>query len=77
MYLIAYCPSCSKLLMANTINKTRTCPNCGAKFKLFSLRVVARVENSQEATAIIQKLKENRADPDWEPEFKKFKIKER
>jgi DNA-directed RNA polymerase subunit M/transcription elongation factor TFIIS len=77
MYLIAYCPSCGKLMMANTSNRTRTCPNCGARSKLFHLRVIARVEDSQEATVIIQKLKENRADPDWEPQFIKFKVKEK
>jgi hypothetical protein len=35
------------------------------------------VENSQHATEVIQKLKENKADPDWEPEFKKFKVRKR
>jgi len=75
MYLIAYCPSCGKLMMANTSNRTRTCPHCGAKSKLFSLRVVARVEDGQHATEVIQKLKENKANPDWEPQFKIFKVK--
>jgi RNA polymerase subunit RPABC4/transcription elongation factor Spt4 len=62
-------------MMANTSNRTRTCPYCGAKSKLFSLRVIARVENSQHATEVIQKLKENKADPNWEPQFKRFKDK--
>lgn len=61
-------------MMANTGNQTRTCPHCGAKSSLFHLRIITRVKSSQEATAIIQKLKENNADPDWEPHFKRFKV---
>ena len=75
MYLIAYCPNCGKLMIANTSNNTRTCPNCGSKSRLFSLQVIARVENGQEATAIIQKMKEKTAASDRVPQYKKFKIK--
>jgi hypothetical protein len=37
--------------------------------------VIAKVENSQEATAIIQKIKEKKASLEWVPQYKKFKIK--
>jgi predicted RNA-binding Zn-ribbon protein involved in translation (DUF1610 family) len=73
MYIIARCPSCGKIIMANEANKTRMCPHCGAKANLFSLRVLARAKTSQEAVKVIQHLKEAQSDEDWAPRFKKFK----
>lgn len=74
MYLIARCPSCAKIIMANEANKTRSCPHCGARANLFSLRVLARARTSQEAVEIIQQLKERQCDEEWAPRFKKFKV---
>ena len=74
MYLIARCPSCAKIIMANEANKTRSCSHCGARANLFSLRVLARARTSQEAVEIIQQLKERQGDEEWAPRFKKFKV---
>jgi len=75
VYLVARCPSCAKIILANEANKTRSCPHCGARADLFSLRVLARARTSQEAVEIIQRLKERQGGDDWEPRFKKFKAK--
>jgi len=74
VYLIARCPSCAKIIMANEANKTRSCPHCGARANLFSLMVLARARTSQEAVEIIQHLKERQGDEEWAPRFKKFKV---
>jgi predicted RNA-binding Zn-ribbon protein involved in translation (DUF1610 family) len=73
MYLIARCPSCGKIIMANAGNKTRSCPHCGHRADVPSLKVLARARTSQEAVETIQRLKEQQSDADWEPRFKKFK----
>ncbi len=61
-------------MMANTANKTRTCPHCGFKADLFSLRVLARVETSQDAVRIIQRLKERAAESRRGVRFKRFRV---
>ncbi|HUV54889.1 MAG TPA: DUF1922 domain-containing protein [Candidatus Krumholzibacteriaceae bacterium] len=60
--------------MANTANKTRTCPHCGFKADLFSLRVLARAETSQDAVKIIQQLKERAAERRPGVSFKRFRV---
>jgi hypothetical protein len=61
-------------MMANTANKTRTCSHCGFKAELFSLRVLARAETSQDAVKIIQRLKERDAERRPGVRFKRFKV---
>jgi hypothetical protein len=60
-------------MMANTANKTRTCPHCGSRWELFSLRVLAKAEDSRDAVRIIQRLKEKDAETRPEVRFKRFK----
>jgi len=60
-------------MMANTANKTRTCPHCGHRAELFSLRVLARAKNSRDAVRIIQRLKEKEAETRPGIRFKRFK----
>jgi len=60
-------------MIANTANKTRTCPYCGSRAELVSLRVLARTENSRDAVRIIQRLKENDAETRPRVGFKRFK----
>jgi hypothetical protein len=60
--------------MANTANKTRTCPHCGSKAELFSLLVLARAETGQDAVRIIQQLKEREAKKHSGTSFKRFKV---
>lgn len=73
MYLIARCPSCGRHIMANTANKTRTCPHCRHRADLHSLRVLARAESSREAVMLIQRLKEKSQDSP-EATFKRFRV---
>ncbi len=60
-------------MMANTVNKTRTCPHCGFKAELFSLRVLARAETGREAVRMIQRLKERETKKSTGARFKRFK----
>ena len=59
-------------MMANTANKTRTCPHCGFRVELFSLRVLARAETSRDAVRIIQRLKEKDAETRPGVRFRQF-----
>ena len=61
-------------MMANTANKTRTCPHCGFKAELFSLRVLARAETSQDAVKMIQRLKEREAERHPGVGFRRFMV---
>ena len=73
MYLIINCPSCGKIIMASTANKTRSCPHCGVKIPVHSSKILARSRTTQEAVEIIQHLKA-RTNRDKHPvTFKKFK----
>mgnify|MGYP002750662322 CR=1 FL=1 len=73
MYLIVNCTSCGKLLIANSINKTKACPHCGFKIKLFGTKIIARTESSYHAVELIQKLKEAKKGKNGNPVFKTFK----
>lgn len=73
MYLIINCPTCTKIIMANTANKTKTCPHCGAKVPLYGAKILAKTEDVQEATEIIQHLKQGENKDPNTVTFKKFK----
>jgi len=73
MYIIARCPSCGKVMMANTANKTRSCPHCGRRSELSGLRTLAQARTSREAVALIQSLKEQQGGSEGEPRFKRFR----
>jgi len=76
MYLIVNCPRCGEPMLANTMNKTRSCPNCDYRSDIHTLRVLARVKSPKKAVKIIQAIKEKHSGEDWEPKFKRFKPKE-
>ena len=59
--------------MANTANRTKTCPHCGAKAPIYGAKILARTEDVQEATAIIQHLKQRENKAPSPVTFKKFK----
>jgi len=61
-------------MMANAANKTRTCPHCGFKAELFSLRVLARAETSRDAVRVIQRLKEGAGERRPGVNFKRFRV---
>jgi predicted RNA-binding Zn-ribbon protein involved in translation (DUF1610 family) len=73
MYLIINCPSCGKIIMASTANKTRSCPHCGVKVSIQGAKVLARSRTTQEAVEIIQHLKSQKNKDTHPVTFKKFK----
>ena len=71
MYIIVRCPLCSELMLANTFNKTRSCPHCNHPAVLKTLRVYGRAETPSEATELIKSLKEKEGGgEDYTPSFK-------
>ena len=60
-------------MMANSANKTRTCPHCGFRAELFSLRVLGRAETGRDAVKMIQRLKEMETEKTAGAKFKRFK----
>ena len=75
MYLIINCPSCGKIIMASTANKTRSCTHCGAKIQVHEAKVLARSKTTQEAVEIIQHLKAKSSKDPHSVTFKRFKVK--
>ena len=73
MYLILNCPSCGRIIMANTINRTKTCIYCGAKIAIFNANILAKSNSTQEALDIIQQLKQDKNEDSNQIIFKKFK----
>jgi len=57
MYLIITCPKCGKLLLADSSQKTRTCPYCQKKIIVAKAVKLAKARTAREASSIIQKLK--------------------
>lgn len=75
MYIIINCPTCGKIIMANTVNRTKTCLHCGAKIPLYGAKVLARSDSTQKALAIIQHLKQRENTDPSMVTFKKFREK--
>jgi len=73
MYLIIYCPSCAKIILANSTNRIKTCPYCGVKVTIITSKILAKSESAQEALEIIQSLKQKENDDPHPITFKKFK----
>ncbi|RLI22002.1 hypothetical protein DRO54_02235 [Candidatus Bathyarchaeota archaeon] len=57
MYLIIVCQNCGRLLIANSNQKTRTCPYCQKRITVFKAIKVAKARTAREASIIVQKLK--------------------
>lgn len=74
MYLIINCPSCGKIIMASTANKTRSCTHCGVVIQVQGAKVLAKSRTTQEAVEIIQHLKSQKIKDEHPVTFKKFKI---
>ena len=73
MYLIINCPTCGKIIMASTSNRTKTCTHCGSKVSIYGAKILAKSETAQEAVAIIQHLKERENPGPEQVTFKKFR----
>jgi DNA-directed RNA polymerase subunit M/transcription elongation factor TFIIS len=73
MYIVVRCPRCGELMLANTANQTRTCPNCNNRTELRSLRVYGRVNTPSEATELMKRLKAKEGGgEDYTPSFKRL-----
>jgi DNA-directed RNA polymerase subunit M/transcription elongation factor TFIIS len=73
MYIVVRCPRCGKLMLANTANQTRSCPNCNNRAELKSLRVYGRAETPAEATQLMKTLKmKDGGGEDYTPDFKRL-----
>ena len=73
MYVVINCPTCGKIILANTADKTRLCPHCESKIPILGTRILARSRTTQEAVDIIQHLKSKKNKDDHAITFKKFK----
>lgn len=73
MYLIINCPTCGKIQMASTANRTKRCPHCGTRVSIFNAKILAKAESTQDALEIIQHLKQEESDDPNSVTFKKFK----
>jgi DNA-directed RNA polymerase subunit RPC12/RpoP len=56
-YLVMACTHCSRLLLATSDKKTRTCPYCGTRVKAEEAQVVARSESPKVARQFLQDAK--------------------
>jgi len=59
--VIAKCVRCSRLLLAKTQAKTKTCPYCNIRFSLDTATVVGHSDSSDEAKVMLSELKKREA----------------
>ena len=59
-FLIADCPRCHSLLIADSRYKTKTCPNCDARIEIETLVALEIAKDSREARILLSKAKERR-----------------
>jgi DNA-directed RNA polymerase subunit M/transcription elongation factor TFIIS len=73
MYVVVRCPRCGELMLANTANQTRTCPNCNNRADLKTLRIYGRAETPTEATELMKRLKAKEGGgEDYTPSFRRL-----
>jgi DNA-directed RNA polymerase subunit RPC12/RpoP len=59
-YVVAECPRCHALLVADSRYKSKTCPKCNARIPLNELKVIRTVRDSREARMILSEAKARR-----------------
>lgn len=59
-YLIAECPRCHALIIADSRYKNKTCPSCSARNPIEELKVLSRAKDSREARTILSNEKARR-----------------
>ena len=59
-YLVAECPRCHALLIADLRYKNKTCPKCNAKVPLTTLKVIQTARDSRTARTIVSEAKARR-----------------
>jgi hypothetical protein len=59
-YIVAECPRCHTLLVADSRYKSKTCPKCNARIPVNELKVVRTARDSREARMIVSEAKARR-----------------
>ena len=59
-FMIAECPHCHSLLIADSRYKTKTCPKCDARVEIENLVALQKAKDSREARTLLSKAKERR-----------------
>lgn len=59
-YIVADCPRCHTLLVADSRYKSKTCPKCDARLPVNELKVVQTARDSREARMIVSEAKARR-----------------
>ena len=56
-YIVAECPRCHALLVADSRYKSKTCPKCNARIPVNQLKVLRTARDSREARVIVSEAK--------------------
>ena len=56
-FLIIKCPRCQTHQIADSRNKSKTCPQCSRRFDILDLPVLAHAKDAREARAIVAGMK--------------------
>ena len=59
-YIVAECPRCGTLLVADSRYKSKTCPKCNARIPANELKVIRTAKDSREAKMIVSAAKARR-----------------
>ena len=60
-FVIAECPRCKNLLVADRRYKTKTCPKCNSRIEVSTLIVLSKAKDSREARVLLSNAKLERA----------------
>src|SRR5947209_20171464 len=56
-YIVAECPRCGTLLVADSRYKSKTCPKCNARIPANELKVIRTAKDSRESRMIVSEAK--------------------
>jgi DNA-directed RNA polymerase subunit M/transcription elongation factor TFIIS len=63
-YLVAECPRCHTLLVADSRYRSKTCPKCNARIPVNELKVIQMAKDSREARMIVSEAKARQGELD-------------
>jgi DNA-directed RNA polymerase subunit M/transcription elongation factor TFIIS len=63
-YIVAECPRCRTLLVADSRYKSKTCPKCNSRIPVNELKVIQMAKDSREARMIVSEAKARRGELD-------------
>ena len=59
-YIVAECPRCHTLLVADSRYRSKTCPKCNARIPVNDFKVIRTAKDSREARMIVSEAKARR-----------------